>query len=258
MHRVVVTAALLLASASFAFADCSLKVGAKASFTSVDTLQENLSARGGKHLEKDEFETEKQFRARTSKLNKDLRKEIYLVEVKNPHAQPTYEAEEQRFKISQDVWYPLFFSFNENVTSTGHKLLFESRDKPVSSYEAANAFGAATTVSIVDRVNYSIFDRPAARMDEPTWKTDYIEYRDRGVYLKMPGDKARALNGKLRFAVEFSPKAPLVIEEKSVSTPTFKYPTQYRTTMHLFFGDLRCAVITDEAGTVLRNVPVAY
>lgn len=132
-------------------------------------------------------------------------------------------------------------------------------------YDATNAFGSTVRVSQVSRETFGVYDR-AAPPGEETWELEYAQSGDvlndtvewPGVYLPMPREKARLLKDKLRVAIEFEPRAPFLAQGQDYFEPRIERPTEIAEIIAVFIGSIKCAVIMDDQGMILKTVRTSY
>lgn len=232
--------------------------------------------------EKGEFETTEEFEARVSAASFKLDLGILIVETNYDRSEVMYDADNSRFEITKYAWGNTAANFSEifrrgnrfglppvSITDELDGLVhgegLSATFNNIRTYPASNAMGAVIQVTEREVFHYSIYDRRSPIREE-TWDFDFSEtgsyidgnHRAEGVFLSIPRDRAKDLKSALRFGIVFSPKAPYLVVETSHEQATFQTRTESHEYFNVIIGDMKCLVITDVSGDVLRTVDTTY
>lgn len=262
-------------SAAIAAPKCETKVGEKVEILSGRQVTDLLSVGASP---KGEFETTKAYKERTQKAKSAASTKSLIVATARDDEFISYDADNERFEVTRSAWSntaawfdQVFKSGNEygmspvsiSATPYGLGLGFEELSK--SLYNACNAMGACVDVVKINRVRYSLFDKPAPA-DRKMWKSDFPSkgsylkgnFRAEGVYVPAKIAIAPNLKTSMRFGIEFKPRKPYIAEGTDYYKPTISNQQEVIETIRAFVGDIHCAIVTDGTGTVLKTVPVVY
>ena len=275
--NIVVTTGLLgfLATTS-AWSACTLKKGdvispqdSHAVFNSIDSK---------KPEPKSEFETSAAYKTRLKAAAKNpaFKQTVLVVNAPRPLPEESmarmiqYNADQQRFEIDSDGFthivdpgpiamaldqlYPKQSDFTFSVAT--------SRDVfDLPKTYATNVYGATVEVSNAIITTYGIFDRFMTH-DEPlkfqTWKYDDPSLVGGKFYLPADAETAKALKGHIKFAVQYTPRAPYTMTTGYTSKATATEPAEIKFNQALLIGRIDCLAITDSASKVLRIVKAGY
>ncbi len=214
---------------------------------------------------KDEFETSAAYQARLDAAAEKLSGETFIRIVPD-YKHVTYDADIQKFVISTYAIQNLGFFFPDDMQGLikpgyegSHSLVVEQTIKPTGTFEASNSYGAKTTVPKVDEQNYVVYDKPKKSSNEQTFVgPQKSEYGPPTLELAVPVEQARTLKDKIGFALLVKPRAPFFRSGVTVRSAKITDPSETSITTNLIVADIKCAVITDDAGMVLALWPLTY
>lgn len=259
-------------------AECSYAGGDRVQFSAPEDVAGILRAAAP---QKDEFETSAEFELRQTAASAGLANETVLVRTKYDPKYVRYDADRERFLVSEYAWGNVIGSFDK-VFGYGNTYSFPQvsissnnlgqglmvRERIIGRYEASNAFGKTLTILEIDRIRYGVIDTVLDTFlpdSADAWRLDYPSSGNylagnaihAGVYLPVPISRARELKPMLQFGIEFSPREPFIAYGTDYWAPRADRPTEIHEQIVTFIGDIRCVVIADGEGAVLRIVPPA-
>ena len=253
---------------------CPITPGSTVQFTSGSSLYQSLEAAAP---EQGEFETTAAYQARVSVAQQklELNKTVVLEGIYDPD-QVTYDADAQTFTISAYAWdnkgLGLKYVFRSGnpygiemkYAFKSHAMALDSKEETLGTYEASNAYGAATIVERIHRTDFGVFDRPAIEYRnsryQPDWETTHKtgELQAPAIVLNVPINEAPDIKRTMRVGVLVQPKPPYVATGTYSSEPTITNPRDEIVDTNLIVGDMLCAVLSDSEGRVLKTIETAY
>ena len=263
-------ASSLPSSLADAKGQCSSQSGQAVQFKSPPEV---ASMVGGGALEKGEFETTAEFEARKSSMTKGISGQTLLVEVSSDPDYIDYDADHERFKVSQYAWANIVGNFHAvgalwRLSPTGSISVIDDvyglgilkEERATGTYDGSNAYGTTVKVTQIERTLYSLFDK-MGQPKHPTWKFDYTELNstDRGgIYVEAKRAVAPQLKTTMRFGIEFAPRDPFLVLGRQHFGPNIDRPTDIMETILVMTGAMKCLVVTDKDGRVLKTFPTPY
>ena len=211
---------------------------------------------------KSEFETTATYEARLRAIvGADADHEFIIGKTADPQY-IKYDADQQvltlqsylfdNININYDVMSDLPGSLAGGAMSNTD-VVIEQSDNVAGSYSGSNAYGASTRVARISRVTKGIFDHWGQRAsgsglfanDDPNW-----------LHFPLSSEKASALKPHLRIAFVVVPRPPYVVRGVGSSgRTTINHPIDTQEQVTLLTGDIRCALVLMDTGTVLGSLP---
>jgi hypothetical protein len=242
-----------------AFAGCESLVGTQVSPISFREAATALKAMPGP---KDEFETSDAYAARVEAARAQLPPQ-FVVSIPLDPEYVKYNADTGAFDIQSYAirninidWFSAFYD-TPYYTSVPHHssnnidIVIDRTDRVTGNYVGSNAFGVSARISQIARTSQAIFDREPSRYGQSLFE---ISPSDPPTvwHLPMPAEQARKMKGKLMGAVVIIPKAPFYFEQTGrPSDATISDPREITNVFKIIVADIQCALITDDANTVL-------
>ena len=259
---------------SVAFATCTHAVGDVVKMISPMAVAEQMS---GYALVKDEFETTEEFNARKKTPNGTM-----IVEATYSPKYVNYDADNERFLVEVFAWSNVNGRFEDSVPSVSsfdfgnlHAIGLHIEENAIGSYPASNAYGKEVEVVKSILSVHGIFDRKGKKdysnqetlaTENKTWAFDFKASsiysdgpkRNAGIFLPTPRAQAKILKTDMQIGIEFTPKEPFLFQGEKHLKPTIDRPRDTVIKTSSIVGDIKCAIITDAKGTVLKVVETAY
>ena len=254
---------------SMAVAECPASEGSTISMEKPRALFEKLQQ---PTITKGEFETTEQFEARKSKVSQSPISGLF-VERDFLDEGAEYDADKQRYVIKEYVLgrAPSLWSVglgrvkreDLDIGYSNHAVELSETSRAGKTYEASNAYGASVEVTTKHTETIAIFDKKKKRATNPNWQSEFKVksergYKFRAIGIDVPIEEAKALKGNMRLAVFVTPREPYTFSFDHVMGAKINRPRDLFMNYDVIVGDVSCAVITDNAGTVLKTIPVAY
>ena len=236
---------------SVAFATCTHAVGDIVKMLSPVAVAEQMS---NYRVLKDEFETNKEFRARQKMALENLPDGTMIVEAVYDPEYAIYNADTAKFLIKESAWnntygyfdvtIPAFKVDDSNLRAIG----LQHINKIIETYKASNTYNKEVEVVKILRKAYGIFDIFG----------DFTLLRGGDISLSIPREQARILKTEMRIGIGFTPKTPFLSQGEDHYKATIDLPLEVVLEANSIIGKLECVVITDAKGTVLKVVGTAH
>ena len=276
--KVLLVSCVLAVATGDALADCPVKTGDNVSFLSPENAYDLVLKKIPPP--KGEFETTAAYEQRISGINSGIKMDSpVLVEIQNGF-NPTYDADRERFVFTENTfngyisWWSalsddIMDSLRNNVRDNPHGVELKSTETLNETYDASNAYGLTISVEKYKKEQYALFDKytPRKKKTEDNWQAEfeYTRQSSKGEFytieaiaVPVPLSEAPSMKSKMRMGVFFTPKHPLTHSNSEYSKPSRLNPKEVFGTVNVMFGDIHCAVITDEDSKILKTVNTAY
>jgi len=264
--------------------NCPASIGMAVNPEKASILYQKILA---SNLLKGEFETTSAFEIRKAQSNFSVLSKPLLVEAKYDAKSTSYDADNQKLTVFKYAWANAPTGWSDVFDYSGkkygikvasyaknHGLGLGQIEKTLGSYSASNAYGASVRVTKIDRVVYSLFDRPAQKSGrryggdtQETWAFEGLaEYRSEAVslpdtgavYIDIPINIAPSLKDTMRASVYFVPKPPYTATGDRHWAAKINSPREINATYNVIVGNILCVLLTDKHGKVLKIIDTGY